>query len=292
MDRFLTHEGLQPFYLGDIDFMSGVFRDTIAKIVSGLGLGKSSFILSGFNVNSSYDGGKVKYAWDDGDVVINGEIYSVSAGSLAYDPNSGPMQSPIGLKIEIGYDPSGRRPLKSGEMVECWQKRTAVVKTSNFDVSLRSLRRFEELLTERVTKDLPPFKEVDLVEDREPVFCVSGASAGVGSVEVKSISGALYLLFSVKLFAERDDKVSKFIDADFEFRNIEEAAGLFNVFEKGTNVFMLPVVKKKSEVKTYDNILCAVDITRSETQGKVHICIAPTEPIECSKIQGKCFIRL
>lgn len=292
MDRFLTHEGLQPFYLGDIDFMSGVFRDTIAKIVSGLGLRKSSFILSGFNVNSSYDGGKVKYAWDDGAVVIDGEIYSVSAGSLAYDPNSGPMQSTIGLKIEIGYDPSGRRPLKSGEMVECWQKRTAVVKTSNFDVSLRSLRRFEELLTERVTKDLPPFKEVDLVDDREPVFCVSGASAGVGSVEVKSISGALYLLFGVKLLMEREEHVSVFIDADFEFRDVEQATGLFSILKKGTSVFMLPVVKNKSEVKTYDNILCTADITGSEDSGKIHIRIAPAAPVECSKIQGKCFIRL
>ena len=292
MDRFLTHEGLQPFYLGDIDFMSGVFRDTIAKIVSGLGLRKSSFILSGFNVNSSYDGGKVKYAWDDGAVVIDGEIYSVSAGSLAYDPNSGPMQSTIGLKVEIGYDPSGRRPLKSGEMVECWQKRTAVVKTSNFDVSLRSLRRFEELLTERVTKDLPPFKEVDLVDDREPVFCVSGASAGVGSVEVKSISGALYLLFGVKLLMEREEHVSVFIDADFEFRDVEQATGLFSILKKGTSVFMLPVVKNKSEVKTYDNILCAADITGSEDSGKIHIRIAPAAPVECSKIQGKCFIRL
>lgn len=292
MDRFLTHEGLQPFYLGDIDFMSGVFRDTIAKIVSGLGLRKSSFILSGFNVNSSYDGGKVKYAWDDGAVVIDGEIYSVSAGSLAYDPNSGPMQSTIGLKIEIGYDPSGRRPLKSGEMVECWQKRTAVVKTSNFDVSLRSLRRFEELLTERVAKDLPPFKEVDLVDDREPVFCVSGASAGVGSVEVKSISGALYLLFGVKLLMEREEHVSVFIDADFEFRDVEQATGLFSILKKGTSVFMLPVVKNKSEVKTYDNILCAADITGSEDSGKIHIRIAPAAPVECSKIQGKCFIRL
>lgn len=292
MDRFLTHEGLQPFYLGDIDFMSGVFRDTIAKIVSGLGLGKSSFILSGFNVNSSYDSGKVKYAWDDGAVVIDGEIYSVSAGSLTYDPNSGPMQSPVGLKIEISNDPAGRRPLKSGEMVECWQIRKAVVTTFNYDISIRSLRRFEDLLTEKVTKKLPPFKEVALVDDRNPVFCVSGASAGIGSVEIKSISGALYLLFSVRILAVRDDKVSKFIDSDFEFRSIEEAAGLFNVFEKGTRVLMLSVVKKKSEVKTYENILCTAEITRSESPGKVHICIAPVEPIECTKIQGECFLRI
>ena len=207
MNRFLTHDGLLPFFLGDIDFMSEVFRDTIAKIASGLGLGKRSFILSGFNVDSSYDSGKVKYDWDDGAVVIDGEIYSVSAGSLTYDPNSGPMQSPVGLKIEISNDPAGRRPLKSGEMVECWQIRKAVVTAFNYDISLRSLRRFEDLLTEKVTKKLPPFKEVALVDDRNPVFCVSGASAGIGSVEIKSISGALYLLFSVRILAVRDDKV-------------------------------------------------------------------------------------
>ena len=292
MNRFLTHDGLLPFFLGDIDFMSEVFRDTIAKIASGLGLGKRSFILYGFNVDSSYDSGKVKYDWDDGAVVIDGEIYSVSAGSLTYDPNSGPMQSPVGLKIEISNDPAGRRPLKSGEMVECWQIRKAVVTAFNYDIPLRSLRRFEDLLTEKVTKKLPPFKEVALVDDRNPVFCVSGASAGIGSVEIKSISGALYLLFSVRVLAVRDDKVSKFIDSDFEFRSIEEAAGLFNVFEKGTRVLMLSVVKKKSEVKTYENILCTAEITRSESPGKVHICIAPVEPIECTKIQGECFLRI
>lgn len=292
MNRFITHEGLVPFFLGDIDFMSEVFRDTISKIVSALGLGKSSFILSGLNVNSSYDGDNVKYTWDAGAVVINGELYSVQAGSLTDDPNTGPMQSSVGIKIEISNDPGGRRPLKSGEMVECWQTRKAVVTTSNFDVPLHSLRRFEELLTERVTKDLPPFKEIDLITDKAPIRCTSGVSAGIGTVEVKSISGALYLLFGVKLLMEREEHVSVFIDADFEFRDVEQATGLFSILKKGTSVFMLPVVKNKSEVKTYDNILCAADITGSEDSGKIHIRIAPAAPVECSKIQGKCFIRL
>ena len=91
---------------------------------------------------------------------------------------------------------------------------------------------------------------------------------------------------------EREEHVSVFIDTDFEFRDVEQATGLFSILKKGTSVFMLPVVKNKSEVKTYDNILCAADITGSEDSGKIHIRIAPAAPVECSKIQGKCFIRL
>ena len=294
MNRFLTHDGLLPFFLGDIDFMSEVFRDTIAKIASGLGLGKRSFILSGFNVDSSYDSGKVKYAWDDGAVVIDGEIYSVSAGSLTYDPNSGPMQSPVGLKIEISNDPAGRRPLKSGEMVECWQTRKAVVTAFNYDISLRSLRRFEDLLAESITASLPPFREVDIVNDEAPVFFNSGASAGISHVRITSISGALYLLFSIKVLANRvGDKLSRFVDADFELSAVENSASIANVLGKGTTVFILPTIKTTQEATTYDSMLCAADISHSTSNpNMVHIRIAPSTPIEGQKIQGECFIRL
>lgn len=294
MDRFITHEGQMPIWLGDIDYITGVFRDTVKHIMEGLGIGSKTFILSGFDVTSSFSKNQITYNWNEGAVVIDGEIYRVDAGSLPVNTSSGPMQSPIGLKIIIGYDTHGSRQLKSGDVKECWQTRRAVV-ARNHDVPLRGLRRFEEILAEKVTGSLSSFREEDLINEQRPVRFDSGTSAGVCRIKITSISGALYMMFRIGLlkFSE-DEQISKFLDTDIECRTTEEAAKIVNAFDNGTAAFSFPFIKTDSSGQSApSSLLCMATISRSTSKAEmIHVRITPSEPIKEMKIRGKCFIRL
>lgn len=294
MDRFITHEGQMPIWLGDIDYMTGIFRDTVKRIVAGLGLDSRTFILSGFNISSSFEDSQLVLAWDEGAVVIDGEIYRIDAGKLSVSSTSGPMQSPAGLKIAIGYDSLGQRQLKSGETKDCWQTRRAVVAAYNYDVPLRGLRRFEDILSDRVTGSLPPFREEFLIRERGIVRFDSGSTAGVGQVGIVSVSGALYLSFEISMLMRRvDDKVSKFFDYDVTCRSVGETAKIVDSLKGETAAFSLPVMKTDAEDRSIpSSILCTVTISKSPSSvAAIHVTIVPSEPVE-DKIRGNCFIRL
>lgn len=122
MDKFLTHTGLQPVYLGDINFIDKTVRDAFAKTFKAMTRGEDSAILWGCERTSSTSSGKIRLQWTAGIVMLGGEIFSVDAGST-----NGTAQSGFNFIIETSYDESGRRQMKTGEEVDCYEIRKATI---------------------------------------------------------------------------------------------------------------------------------------------------------------------
>ena len=146
MDRFLTHEGQQPIWLGDIDFMTSAFRDTVAELARGMGFGSSSFILYGLEFDSERVGHEMwTFSWKAGVVVIDEELYPVEAGEFDSPVNI----EFIGFKIVKSFDSKGRRTMKNGEEKECYELRKAVITIGGTDLYIRGIKRFKNLIREQ-----------------------------------------------------------------------------------------------------------------------------------------------
>lgn len=83
MNRYLIHEGGQPIYLDDLDFMQNAFAETVKGIVSTYG----NVILSGCEVRTSNVEGEayINYYWEKGYIALNGEVFLVEKDSLSAD---------------------------------------------------------------------------------------------------------------------------------------------------------------------------------------------------------------
>ena len=128
MNKFLTFEGQQPFYLGDIDFMQEAVRTAFTQIMKGLTSTDSPrCVVYGLQKSSS--------GVTAGVVCLDGELFDVPASSLT---------GILYLTINENYD--GRRMMKSGELKACHAIRTATVTNTRTDYRLDLLPRLENLL--------------------------------------------------------------------------------------------------------------------------------------------------
>lgn len=119
MNRFLTHEGRQPIWLDDIDFIQNTLADEIKKIVWGvMGFGEELVILSGCEKTLSDDG---LFQFSKGIIYYGGELLAVPEASFTKDGD-------FRFRIVETLDPAGDRILAdSGEEVGCYQLRSAYI---------------------------------------------------------------------------------------------------------------------------------------------------------------------
>ena len=132
MNKFLTFEGQQPFYLGDIDFMQEAVRTAFTQIMKGLTSTDSPrCIVHGLHVTNS--------GVTAGVVCLDGELFEVPSSSLT---------GSLFLTINESFD--GRRMMKSGELKACHAIRTAVVTNTWTQHPISTLPRLENLLNPEV----------------------------------------------------------------------------------------------------------------------------------------------
>lgn len=132
MNKFLTFQGQQPLYLGDVDFASQAIRDAFKLVLRGLtGSDSANAILRG--VAPSTRSSSVSFS--AGVVSIDGEILPVDA-SL---PISGTLSDTFYLRIKSTY--GGSRTFKDGETHSCWETRSVEVTKDVTDYPLSAFRR-------------------------------------------------------------------------------------------------------------------------------------------------------
>lgn len=122
MNKFLTHEGLMPIWLGDINYMTKSGQEALALLAKALLGGVSSAVLYGCEITSSSSQGIFTIKWTDGIVMLDGEILPIKAGTERVTSGVTPY-----MVISQSYDPTGKRMLKNGTEVECYELREATI---------------------------------------------------------------------------------------------------------------------------------------------------------------------
>ena len=106
MNRLMTFPGLQPIYLGDIDFLQDSVKEAFTMLLRGLtGQEKPKCIL----VPATRE--------KDGVICFDGEI-------MPYKGYFSPIQGTLCYKVESSY--SGERTFKNGTMQQCYENRYVV----------------------------------------------------------------------------------------------------------------------------------------------------------------------
>lgn len=131
MNKFLTFQGQQPLYLGDVDFASQAIRDAFKLVLRGLtGSDSANAILRG--VAPSTRNSSVSFS--AGVVSIDGEILPVETSLV-----SGSLSDTFYLRIKSTY--GGSRTFKDGETHSCWETRSVEVTKDVTDYPLSAFRR-------------------------------------------------------------------------------------------------------------------------------------------------------
>lgn len=126
MNKFLTFAGVQPVYLGDIDFMQNAASDIFSQLAGAL------MNQAPENLNAVLYGVEITYpaefqaAWTGGAVVLNGEILKVLPGSITSSTSRAPF-----LYFHVLSSLSGERTFKDGVSRECYETRTATLTESS-----------------------------------------------------------------------------------------------------------------------------------------------------------------
>lgn len=131
MNKFLTFQGQQPLYLGDVDFASQAIRDAFKLVLRGLtGSDSANAILRGVVPSTRTS----SVSFSAGVVSIDGEILPVDATLL-----SGTLADTFYFRIKSTY--GGSRTFKDGETHSCWETRSVEVTKDVTDYPLSAFRR-------------------------------------------------------------------------------------------------------------------------------------------------------
>ena len=134
MNKFLTYQGQQPLYLGDIDFASEAVRDAFAQLLKGLtGDDNANAILRGVHAAARTS----HVTFSAGVVSIGGEILPVEANAGI----SGSISDTFYLRIKSTY--GGSRTFMDGNSHDCWETRTVEVTKDETAYPLASFRRLQ-----------------------------------------------------------------------------------------------------------------------------------------------------
>lgn len=127
MNKFLTFPGIQPIYLGDIDFLQESVRESFVQLLCGLtGQEKPRCILQRATAET------------DGIICLDGEI-------MPYKAYTGGMIGNYGYDVVSSYD--GARVFKNGETHACHETRYAQEKLV---IGGEVFKTLDELLLGRV----------------------------------------------------------------------------------------------------------------------------------------------
>lgn len=126
MNKFLTYTGVQPVYLGDIEYMQNaaadIFRELGGALMNQAPSGLNA-VLYGVEISHPAE---YQVSWTAGAVIIDGEILPVLAGSLT----SSTHRSPV-LYFHVVSTPGGTRTFKNGVTRDCYATRTATLTESS-----------------------------------------------------------------------------------------------------------------------------------------------------------------
>ena len=126
MNKFLTFAGVQPVYLGDIEYMQNaaadIFRELGGALMNQAPSGLNA-VLYGVEISHPAE---FQVSWTAGAVIIDGEILPVLAGSLT----SSTQRSPV-LYFHVVSTPGGTRTFKNGVTRDCYATRTATLTESS-----------------------------------------------------------------------------------------------------------------------------------------------------------------
>ena len=161
MDKFITHAGQQPIFLGDIDFFDKAVRETFARTVKAMTFGNENMILQGCEYTEDVDGDYLTVSWTSGIVMIQGEILPIDAGSASGNASF------LAFIVTQTYDAAGRRMMKTGTEIDCFEIRKATIveylsTPSGPYCPFVSMKRFDDILEERILSVANP-KEISLV---------------------------------------------------------------------------------------------------------------------------------
>lgn len=126
MNKFLTFNGTQPIYLGDIDFMQNAAEQVqnllVRSLLDAVGATPNA-ILQG--VSFSYPSAGT-IAWTAGIVSIGGEILPIAAGTVS-------AASVNELYFHVSSVLSGTRTFKDGLSHDCYSTRVAIIDATSED---------------------------------------------------------------------------------------------------------------------------------------------------------------
>ena len=162
MNKFLTFQGEQPIYLGDIDFMQDNSRAAILYVLKGItGENNPTCIVYGCE--------KTETGCAGGVACLSGELYVIEPSSLTGD---------VYLKIITSY--AGSRLMKSGEYRECYEINSVAYTAETTDFRLADLPRLEGLLSrgQRIAVENNNAAADIKVVRRGSMFSVSGSFHG------------------------------------------------------------------------------------------------------------------
>lgn len=134
MNKFLTFQGKQPLYLGDIDFASDAIRSAFSQLLAGL-VGSDSPNAIIYGVTATERSSSVVFS--AGVVSIDGEILPVEANAGI----AGSLADTFYLRIKSAY--GGTRTFEGGASHDCWETRTVEVTKDETDYPLASFRRIQ-----------------------------------------------------------------------------------------------------------------------------------------------------
>ena len=158
MDKFITHAGQQPIFLGDIDFFDKAVRDTFANVLKIIARGYDNLILTGFNTDRivQNESSSFIYKWSSGLVLIDGEIFPIEADQITVELSSDNIKMPC-FSIQTIYDEAGRRTLKNGNSVDCYQLRKATIVLGDVGSKYRAdtATRLDDIIDEHIKETVP-----------------------------------------------------------------------------------------------------------------------------------------
>ncbi len=287
MDKFITHAGQQPIFLGDIDFFDKAVRDTFIRTVKVMSRGEDNAILSGFEYTFDSSQGVTKIVWTAGVVMLGGEILPIDAGAakLAVDQN-------FRFVIETSYDETGRRMMKDGDMVDCYEIRkatvtgTTVYPDENWIVT--DVRRIDEIYADFIksvnTETTIVNSSGESLSDMNISFRLYriGASYYInGNFELTSPHSGLNRYFygvNVRQPAVTDDDI----------RNLTTAT----MYPSGMTMFPITLFQESGNLYEYKVIPASVSIKQFSTPAKgISVSIYVREDLE-EGLSGSFFTRL
>lgn len=164
MNRFLTHEGRQPVWLNDIEFIQDSVNSEVLKIVEGLTGGiKDKVIISGCDISDYGD------EISEGIILYNGKLYRVNAATFeqVYDDDN-----IYYVEFGDGYDITGDRQLKeSAEIVHCYYKPWASFNNKRRGIPLSEFTKINSVIISRkVHSDNGASANIQLVKHNTQYF--------------------------------------------------------------------------------------------------------------------------
>lgn len=169
MDKFLTHQGQQPIWLGDFDFFDKAVRDTFANLVKFIAGNERVVFLTdpGIELFSPGDG-LSGLKWNDTAVLLDGEILPMPAGQTSV---SVVAQSKVFITVSRTYDDAGTRTMKSGDKVDCYEIRKAsfVLDTESkegyYEITSASVMTLDKIRSDYIRAVSPGEEDVAVLEN-------------------------------------------------------------------------------------------------------------------------------